>query len=304
MGLKLFLSFVFIMLVIVLLLIYWFVPLSTIEFVTDSNFQERTNNSFAESAQFYENMRFSNQDISYKIYDCPLKKKNDMEQAFGIVSDSTILDFYAVDFGEEISVTCDSKNKIEDGLFIAGEGGPVNITKGDIFNVILKGKILLIKDSTCETPNVALHELFHVLGFGHSDNPSDLMYPVSKCSQTINLDMLEVINELYSTPNEPDLTFSDVSAVMNGKYLDINMSIKNNGLKKSGKAKILIYADEKFVKEIELEELEIGYGRLIVLMNLWINQINIESLEIVINSDFLELEKNNNRIKLGMKNKN
>ncbi|MFH1643897.1 MAG: matrixin family metalloprotease [bacterium] len=297
-------SFVFVIFVIVLLLIYWFVPLSTIEFATDSNFQKGTNNSFAESVQFYENMRFSNPNISYQIYDCPLKKKNDMEQAFGIVSDSTILNFYAIDFGEEIFVTCDSKNKIEDGLFIAGEGGPVNITKGDVFNVILKGKILLIKDSTCETPNVALHELFHVLGFGHSDNPGDLMYPVSKCSQTINPYMLEVINELYSTPSEPDLAFSDVSAVMNGKYLDINMSIKNNGLKESGKTEILIYADEKIVKEIELEELEIGYGRLIALTNLWINQINIESLEIAINSNFSELEKNNNRIKLGIKNKN
>ncbi|GAI14097.1 unnamed protein product, partial [marine sediment metagenome] len=50
----------------------------------------------------------------------------------------------------------------------------------------------------------------------------------------------------------PDLSFENVSAVMNGRYLDTNMSIRNNGLKDSEKTKIEIYADGKLVKEIEL----------------------------------------------------
>ena len=43
-----------------------------------------------------------------------------MEQAFQIISDKTVLDFYEKGDDEEISVTCDSNNKMDEGLFIAG----------------------------------------------------------------------------------------------------------------------------------------------------------------------------------------
>jgi len=73
-------------------------------------------------------MRYPNSKISYKIYDCPLQKKDNMKRAFEMISNKTILDFYSINSNEEISVTCDSKNKIEEGLFIAGEGGPTNMS--------------------------------------------------------------------------------------------------------------------------------------------------------------------------------
>jgi len=297
MGLKIFLSFIFVVFCIGVLAVYWFIPFGTIEFGTKSgNFNLNVNQSG--NMQFYQNMRYSDSKISYKIDNCPLQKKNDMEKAFEIISNSSVLRFNPVDYNEEISVTCDSKNKIEDGLFIAGEGGPVNITKGDNFNVILKGQILLIKDSTCENPNVALHELLHALGFNHSSNENNIMYPISKCKQTIGTDIISLINELYLTPSEPDLVLNNVSAVMHGKYLDVNMSIKNNGLKDSGEAKVLIYADDELVKEIKLDELEIGYERIITLNNLWVKQINVNRLDFFIDYSFSELEKNNNRISL------
>jgi len=303
MGWKIFFSFSFILFVIFLLIFYWFVPFKTADFGTmsgDSNFS--LNNFELENMQFYPNMRFPNSEISYQIDDCTLQKEDDMERAFEIISNISFLNFYPVNYNEEISITCDSKNKIEGGMFIAGEGGPTNITKTDKFNVILHGKILLIRESKCENPNVAIHELLHVLGFDHSNNKNNIMYNISKCGQTIGSDMIELINKLYSFPSYPDLSFENVSAFIHGRYLDANISIRNNGLKDSENTKIMIYADGKFVEEIDLERLEIGYGRTIILRNIWVSKMDVHELEFFIDSNFNELEKNNNRIILNVKN--
>jgi len=88
---------------------------------------------------------------------------------------------------------------------------------------------------------------------------------------------------------------------MHGRYLDANISIRNNGLKDSEMAKIIIYADEKPVKEINLDVIKIGYGRIIELRNIWIKKINIDKLEFVISYNFNELEKDNNKIILEIK---
>ncbi len=297
MGLKIFLSFLFFIFCIGSLIVYWFVPFGTVEFGTKSS-DFSFNVTQSGDMQFYKNMRYSDSKIPYKIYDCPLQKKNDMERAFEIIENSSVLKFIPVDSGDELFVTCDSKNRIEEGLFIAGEGGPSKIIKGNKFSVILKGEILLIRDSNCENPNIALHELLHALGFDHSENSNNIMYPISKCKQTIGDDIFMLINELYLTPSLPDLAFENVSAVMRGKYLDVNMSINNDGLKDSMESKIFIYADDKLVKEIELEALKIGYGRIISLSNLFVKQINVNSLDFFIDYNFSELEKNNNRINL------
>ena len=57
--------------------------------------------------QFYENMRFPDTKISYKIENCPLQRKNDMEWAFDIMEEETILEFYPVSYNEQITVTCE-----------------------------------------------------------------------------------------------------------------------------------------------------------------------------------------------------
>ena len=67
---------------------------------------------------------------------------------------------------------------MKEGLFIAGEGGPSNITKSGDFSVITHGSILLIKESKCERPNIAIHELLHALGFDHSENPNNHSNPL------------------------------------------------------------------------------------------------------------------------------
>ena len=298
---KITLGMIFTILVMFLLIFYWFIPRGAIDFGIKTGHSNFSISSGYDQMQFYENMRFSTPRISYRIFDCPLQKQNEMERAFEIISNISVLDFYVVNNNEEIFVTCDSKNRIEDGLFIAGEGGPTNITEAGEFSVISHGQILLIRESKCSDPNIGLHELLHVLGFKHSLNPNNIMYNISRCDQVIGDDIVGLINELYTYPSYPDLIFEDVSAQMKGKFLDINITVRNNGLKNADMAKIIIYADGEKIEEIELEPLQIGYGRMMMLGNVWIPQITVDMLELYIDYNGNELEKENNRIKLEIK---
>ncbi len=280
------------------LLLYWFLPSGVIDFSIPTGNSNFSVSSEYEEMQFYENLRFPNKEISYRIFDCPLQKEDEMEFAFEIIANMSSLEFYEVGSNEEITVTCDSQTKIKDGLFIAGEGGPTNITQAGEFNVIFHGNILLIRDSKCERPNIAIHELLHVLGFKHSSNENNIMYYLSDCNQVIGEDTINLIDELYSYPSYADLVFEDVSAQIDGRFLSTNISVRNNGLKDSDSAKIIISADDKNIKEVELESLPIGYGRMAVLSGIWISQVVVDELEFYIEYAEEELDKENNKIKL------
>ena len=297
MGEKGILSFFLVLLFVVLLFFYWFLPTNEIYFKmsgpSHSNFT--LNSSFPEDMQFYENMRFPDSKISYKITDCPLNQKDEMERAFRRIEGATLLNFYSVNSNEEISVTCNSTAKIEEGLFIAGEGGPTNITKTEKFAVILKGKILLIKESRCEEPAVAIHELLHVLGFDHSENSKNIMYPVSRCDQEIGEDALGLINWLYDFPSLPDISFEQASASLRGRYLDVSTTVRNNGLKESENLTLIIYSENKKIKEFEIESLQIGVGRSLTLTNMLVLS-KVDELRIIIDYPYPELDKKNNEI--------
>ena len=298
MGWKIFLSFVFFLIVIFLLVFYWLFPLNSFEFGMKNRNSNFSIGALSGDMQFYSNMRYPAQKISYKIYGCPLQKKDDVKRAFDTLSNKTILYFYPIYNDEEISVRCDSKTRIESSVFIAGEGGPTNITKTDKFSVIHNGEILLIKESQCENPNIAIHEILHALGFKHSNNPDNIMYNFSRCSQTIGDDMISIINKIYSYPSYADINLEDVSAVMHGLYLDVNLTAMNEGLNNSGNAKIKIYADDKMIKELDLTPIGIGYGRVISLYNIFIKKLSVDELKIVAETDFSELDKTNNEVLL------
>jgi len=302
--LKNLLGFISVIVIISFLVIYWFFPYGEVNFSFEP---QNSNFSLVNSEngmQFYPNMRFPEKEISYKIDDCPIKKKEDAIWAFNILENETILKFKEINQNEEISVMCENKQKFEGSTFIAGEGGPGEIIKSGEFNIILNGKILLLEESGCEKPNIALHEILHVLGFNHSSNPNNIMYYLGKCRQTIGEDIIKKINELYSIPSYPDLGFENVSAVMHGKYLDMVINVGNYGLKDSENYSITIYADNKNVKEMELNKLKFGYKTVISLSNLWISQISVNEIKLIINSSDEELNNENKIIQLKIKNKN
>ena len=297
-------SFIFVVFAIVSIFFY-FSPFETSEFVPQFDTTPKNYNfssSGNENVQFYENMRYPDKRISYKIDDsCNIQRKSDMESAFGKIEDLTIVDFYPVIEKEEISVFCEDKIKIEENFFIAGEGGPTNITKTDNFNIILHGGILLLKNSDCENPNVAIHELLHAMGFGHSENKNNIMYEVSKCGQTIGDDTINMINNLYSVESKADLSFESTSAKITGRYLDVNVSIRNNGLADALNSTMAVYADGKKLKEVEVGEMKIGYGVTINMGNIFVSDISVNEVKILINSSFDELDKDNNEIILNIK---
>ena len=294
MGLKTLLSGLLVFFLIATLILYWFVPFQQFEFVSNNGNTNFSLYSLGAEMQFYENMRFPDKKISYKISDCTMMKKNEMLNAFDLISNKTILEFFPIWGNEEITISCDNKNRLEGGLFIAGEGGPTNITVTNNFNVISKGNIILIKESKCPRPNVATHELLHVLGFNHSENKNNIMYPISDCDQTLG-DIPNLINELYSIPSYPDLIIEKASVLMRGKYLDINMSIRNHGLIKSGETEIIISSEDTIIKKVLLDSLDVGYGIEMALTNIWVPKLNMEQIDFFINSDFNELDKKNNK---------
>ena len=284
---------------IFLFFVYWFLPFNDIKFGAPKSPEFNIGN-LTNEMQFYKNMRFQNTEISYKIdSDCSLQRKNDMIRAFDYLEEFTSLNFYPVSNGEEITVTCkDEKIPSGNGLFTAGEGGPTKILSGENFYIILEGKILLLRDSNCERPNIAIHELLHVLGFNHSENENNIMYPVSSCSQTLGSEIPEKINGLYNFPSLPDLTITNVSAKIEGRYLDLDLSVHNIGLSDSGEGRIIIYADEEKTKEISLKEIKIGQGLDIELRNIWIEKRTYEKLKIKVEIEEDELSLDNNEITL------
>lgn len=297
---KIFLT-LFSILSILILSIYWFVPFEEVQFGIDKRPNFDLNNNSTQM-QFYKNMRFPSNKITYSIdEDCSIQKRGEMRQAMRELEKLTLLEFSIRESSGEITVSCSEKDKMVEGLFIAGEGGPLNITSGKYFNIIGAGHILLIRDSNCEGPNIAIHELLHVLGFNHSTNINNIMYPLSKCPQTIGEEIPTKINKLYSYKTLPDLELENASAIMVGRYLDVNLSIRNEGLIKAGKSKIVVYIENESVKEFEFKEIDIGHGLNIELKNIWIPKRKIEELKFSIENDFDEITFENNQIVLNKK---
>ena len=286
-------------LIFILSTFFYFMPTNNLNFtITPQNYNFSIGGNL--DMQYYPNMRYSDSSISYKISNCSLAKQNEMQNAFTIIENKTNLIFYPKDNNEQISVTCEDKNRIENDMFVAGEGGPTNIIVSGNFYVITKGEILLIRNSDCPQPNVAIHELLHSLGFKHSTNPNNIMYNITNCDQVIGDDTLTLINQLYSFKSYPDLTFENVSGFMNGRFLNINLTIINEGLNDAPESTLIIYADNSIVKEINLNALRIGEGMVINLGNIFVPQINFNEINLEINSTFNEITKENNKLNLKM----
>jgi len=246
--------------------------------------------------QFYEGMRYPDKTISYEIEDlCSVQKKAEMKDAFDLLGNLTVLDFYPVKTNSEILILCDTKQQLsESGAFIAGEGGPVNITTSGKYNVIRKGKILLIRDSDCEKPNVAIHELIHALGFDHSTSTGNIMYNFSECSQRVDSQLIRAINELYLQDSLPDLVITESGYIEHENYLDLNISVRNEGLKISEDFDVGVFGTSELIKTIDFDKLDIGHGRGLILRNIDVLGKDIDSLSLEINYAGQESNKTNN----------
>ncbi|NMB67072.1 matrixin family metalloprotease [Candidatus Woesearchaeota archaeon] len=261
----------------------------------DSNFA--LNNS-EELNLFYPNMRFPLSNISYKIYNCEKDKIQEINQSFQIIQNLSVLKFYPIKNNEQISIFCEEKKEDFNQLYVAGEGGPTEITVSGNFKIIKKGEIHLIKKSDCDKPNIVIHELFHVLGFNHSINKEDIMYNVTNCNQKINPLAISYLNDLYSIPSLSDLEISNVSVVINGRFLDLNSTVKNTGIISSNNSTLFIYEDGKIIETFNLGDLCEGCSKIISIGNVWINSYKTDNLSLEIKTNEKELNEENNKIKL------
>jgi hypothetical protein len=211
-----------------------------------------------QSNQFYPNMRYPDKRISYNIADsCGQGKRENAEGAFRILQEKTILEFYEKEDGE-IKVLCsDIAPEAEDeGHFVAGEGGPTDIINASLFNVIFSGQVALYKDEKCDSPKVAVHEILHALGFNHNNNKESIMYPVSDCSQEIEDDIINYINEIYSIPGNADLIIKEVNYSKSGRYLNFRINVMNLGLRDAQSAQLFVYADSSKIKDFDLKSIK------------------------------------------------
>jgi hypothetical protein len=274
---------------------------------TIESLPELKNSSFEGVSQFYPNMKFNHNNISYLIHsDCPDDKKEAMIQAFDLLSSKvgTINFSNSESANPDIEVFCSEQEKLTPGktdFFIAGEGGAKEIVPTGRYNVINRGVILLYGNPQnaikCKWPNTELHELIHVFGFDHSKDEKSLMYPyLNSCLQELDSSIINELKSLYSQDNLPDLYFDNVSAVKKGRYLDFNITIKNSGDTPAENVSYNVLDDGKVVETKKLDDLKFGAGIVLSVVNFKLINSNSKEIRFVIDyyNNVSEIDKSNN----------
>jgi len=248
------------------------------------------------TSQFYPNLRFRDRIITYWISSsCSEEKVENTEKAFEIIENLTILNFDSGNDDPEVLILCSdlSPTAEEENHFIAGEGGPSKIINASKYNVIFSSRVSLYKGDNCENPNVALHEIFHALGFDHNTNPLSIMYNVSNCNQKIDQSLINEINSLYSVDSLPDLVITEVVASKEAVYLNLNLTLMNIGLKDSVKSNLTLYWNEEKIREINITDVGIGIRKTLELENLRVPR-GLDSLRIRVETAEKEISDKNN----------
>ncbi len=257
--------------------------------------------NYTSSRQFYPNMRFPDTTITYTIEPtCDTKKTAEVTEAIKILENDTMLSFYPSNSGE-ISIVCSelAPEPEQKGHFVAGEGGPTEIINNSIYSVILAGKISLYRDETCGTPQIALHEMLHVLGFDHNNNPNSILYPTTSCKQKFDDYIINDINNLYSIKSAADLAIDKVSAYKTGRYLNFNITIDNYGLKNSLNVTLSVSSEGEKIQDFTIGVIEIGTKKTLNVQNLLI-QRDSKMISFILDptNKIDEISKSNNQAEL------
>lgn len=254
--------------------------------------------------QFYPNMKFNHNRISYDIDSaCSLDEIQRVQEAFkGLEDKVDSISFYEINGGADIDVSCSQqKEKVQKDFFIAGEGGAREIIQTDRFNVITNGTVLLYTSpvgfSDCSWPNVETHEILHVFGFMHSSNKNSIMYPyLEGCNQQIDASIIEQLKSLYSQDNLPDLGFDNVNAVKKGIYLDFNATVKNFGDVDADSVILGVLDNGNKLQDFNLKNIPYGASIVYTVSNLKLDSRASSSVEMVIDPDnrIREIDESNN----------
>ena len=255
----------------------------------------------SEIKMMYPNLRFNHNNISFFVdNNCDDIKKMQVLMAFMIISNQTsILNFYPTgEVGADISVLC-SKQTRDSGKneVVAGEGGPV-VINNSVHPMITTGKVLLYDQISCDYPVTELHEIIHVFGFEHTNDPNKIGYPYLDCRQRLDEATINILKEVYSTEPKADLYFTNVSATKVGKYLNVGVEIDNAGIVDAKEVSFDIYLGEIKIGNYGLNEINLGAGKTIYLTNLKLPNNNEKRVLLNITSITPEYEYNNNKLEL------
>ena len=270
------------------------------------------NQTYLEVLQFYPSMKFNHNLISYNMEDeCSEEKRERMIEAFDTLSNLIkIVSFYEVVGESDIEVSCSGQEDIEEGeYFIAGEGGAREIISTGRYNIISNGMVILHGNPhgflECDWANVELHELIHVFGFDHSENPNSLMYNLlESCDQELDDSIINELKRLYSQENLADLYLEDVKIVKKRRYIDFNLTVKNSGSIDAENVKVSVFDDGELIKSFDLEDdegkIRYGAGIIISIENLKLKHSNPDEIQLVVDSDnFIEeIDEENNIAKI------
>lgn len=262
--------------------------------------------------QFYPNMKFNHNSISYTIdSQCSQGQSQMMLLAFSElaskVGEINFVSLASPGNTPDIEVSCsgDAKPFTEKDFFIAGEGGAKEIIKTERYNVITQGIVLLYDTEQtavqCDWPNLEMHELLHVFGFEHSQDKNSLMYPyLESCDQKLDDSIVQDLKELYSRENLPDLYFGDVQAVKKGRYLDFNVTVKNSGDVYARGVSLTVLDSGEELENFFLDDIPFGGGVNFQVSNLRLRSRSSSDIEIVLDNynSIKEIDKANNIAKL------
>src|SRR3989344_331819 len=267
-----------------------------------NTFSINTSKSESNSIQFYPNMRYVDKTINYYISNsCDFERMKNAQEAFLVIGDKTVLTFTKVGnpSDAQIRVLCSNiaPTPEEEGHFVAGEGGPSEIINSSRYAIILSGKVSLFRLTNCDSPNVAIHEILHALGFDHNGNEKSIMYPITGCDQEIDIYIINEIDRLYRADSLPDLVIEKGAANKTGRYLSFDITIANFGLKDSTDSDLSIYAGGELVKDFNLGEINIGTRKVLSVENLRVPRDSGDILFQVRTED-RELDDSNNEVKI------
>jgi hypothetical protein len=263
-------------------------------------------NASIDVSQFAHYLRFEDSQISYFINsNCNAERTARMLEAFKILADSVPeISFYASNEKKaNILVGCSKDSyQQEENIFIAGEGGPTAYLNLSYYPLIKKGKVILYQKSECEYPVVELHELLHVLGFNHVNNKTNIMFPYAVCEARLDSETIKILSEIYSIEPVAELYFVNASAKAFNGYLNISISITNQGLKGAEKLNILLIADTEELEPIDMDAINPGETQMLGVSNIRLSKREISVLEIRINYTGKEFDKANNIAIIELKN--
>ena len=277
-------------------------PVEYEEFAVSYQYNASERFNVSGNVQFYSSMRYRDRAISYFIEEtCNQKKREDVLSAFATLSERSILTFYQSQNEPEIAILCSqiAPKEEEKGHFVAGEGGPSEVISVGAFHVIFNGKVSLFRTDRCDTPQIALHEILHALGYEHNVDEKSIMYPVTNCDQILDDYIVEDINRLYRIESKADLIVENVSVSKIGRYLDFKISILNGGLKDVGSARLILKTIGEKIGEFNLGSVDIGTRRVLTAENVRAPR-TVDSLEFSVVSNADELSFDNNRAVIGV----